>query len=169
LVTCGACEILTSEHGPLQTVIHIGAKGLAGYIVPLMLLLCGILLWFNPGQRAFNSLFAMLLALLSWITSNLGGFFIGMMLGLVGGALAFAWSTESERQRPMPPHGTPPIRQSSALALTFRPMAALPPPAPAEPTSAGGDPGFARDPPESAEKASPDDPAAAATPSAADV
>jgi hypothetical protein len=130
-IICGASEILLSEHGPLQVAIHIGAKGLAGYIVPVMLLLCGILLWFNPAQRAYNSLFAMALALLSWITSNLGGFFIGMLLSLVGGALAFAWTPDSERQPPRRTPSTPQIRRSSrARALTLRPVAALPPPAP---------------------------------------
>src|SRR5262249_41954775 len=33
LIICGASEILISEHGPLQIAVHIGAKGLAGYIV----------------------------------------------------------------------------------------------------------------------------------------
>ncbi len=97
LVTGGAGEILASEHGPLQLVIHIGIQGLAGYLIPVMLLLCGILLWFSPAQRAFYSLLAIVLALGSWVTSNLGGFFIGMLLGLVGGALAFAWAIDTDR------------------------------------------------------------------------
>ena len=113
-----------SEHGPLQVVIHIGAQGLAGYLVPVMMLLCGILLWFNPGQRAFNSVFAMVLALLSWITSNLGGFFIGMLLGLVGGALAFAWTPGSGRQPLSSPDSDPQIRQWG-LALILRPAGVL--------------------------------------------
>jgi uncharacterized protein DUF6114 len=161
LITCGAGEILLSEHGPLQVVIHIGAKGLAGYIVPVMLLLCGILLWFNPAQRAYNSLFAMALALLSWITSNLGGFFIGMLLSLVGGALAFAWTPDSERQPLRRPHIIPQIRHPSlGLALTLRPIAALPPPAPVESSLVGEGPGSAGPPPDSAETA-PDDRASA--------
>jgi len=163
LINCGASEILLSEHGPLQVVIHIGAKGLAGYIVPVMLLLCGIMLWFNPAQRAYNSLFAMALALLSWITSNFGGFFIGMLLSLVGGALAFAWTPDSQRQPLRRPHGTPQIRHSSRpLALTLRPVAALPPPAPAGTSLAGGGACSAGQPPDSAGNAAAEDPATAA-------
>ena len=141
MITCGASEILISEHGPLQVAIHIGAKGLAGYIVPVMLLLCGIMLWLNPAQRAYNSLFGMALALLSWITSNLGGFFIGMLLSLVGGALAFAWAPDSERQPLGRPDRTPQIRHSvRALALTLRPVAALPPePEGVEKVTVGGE------------------------------
>jgi hypothetical protein len=160
LIICGASEILLSEHGPLQVVIHIGAKGLAGYIVPVMLLLCGILLWFNPAQRAYNSLLGMALALLSWITSNLGGFFIGMLLSLVGGALAFAWTPDSETQPLRRLRGTPQMQHSSrGLALTFRPVAALPPPAPVQSSLVGEGPGSAEQPRDSAERTAPEDPA----------
>jgi len=149
-----------SEHGPLQIIIHIGAQGLAGYLVPLMLLLCGILLWFHPAQRAFNSLLAMMLALLSWITSDLGGFFIGMLLGLIGGALAFAWTTGPERQPRRRPHDNREIRQSSwGLALILRPMAALPPSAPAASIEADADLGSAGQPLDSGEATAPPDPA----------
>jgi hypothetical protein len=94
-----------------------------------MLLLCGILLWFSPAQRAFYSLLSIVLALGSWITSNLGGFFIGMLFGLVGGALAFAWSTGSERQPLTSSCGGPQIPGPSwALDLILHPTAVLPPP-----------------------------------------
>ncbi len=99
LVTLGGVEILLSERAPLPLVIHIGLQGLAGYLVPLMLVLCGLLLLFNPVQRTFYALLAVLLSLAAWVTSNLGGFFIGMLLGLIGGALAFAW-VQRERRGP---------------------------------------------------------------------
>ena len=38
------------------------------------------------------SIIAMLLSAASWIMSNLGGFILGMILSLVGCALAFAWT-----------------------------------------------------------------------------
>jgi hypothetical protein len=116
--------MLLAERGPLQIVVHVGAQGLAGYLVPLVLLLCGVLLWFNPAQRAFNSLLAMMLALLSWITSDLGGFFLGMLLCLVGGALAFAWTTGPERQPLRRPRKKAQVLRSSVgLALILRPRA----------------------------------------------
>jgi len=128
LIIGGACEILMSERGPVALVIHIGIQGLAGYLIPVMLLLCGVLLWFNPAQRAFYSLLAIVLALGSWITSNLGGFFLGMLLGLVGGALAFAWATDSDGQRLRWFRGNPQILHPSwGLELVVRPAAALPP------------------------------------------
>jgi hypothetical protein len=91
LVLLGGGEILLSERAPIPVVIHVGMQGLAGYLVPVVLLLCGLLLWFTPEQRTFYSIVAVLLSLVSWVTSNLGGFFVGMALGLVGGSLGFAW------------------------------------------------------------------------------
>jgi Family of unknown function (DUF6114) len=138
LVSAGACEILSSEQGPLDVVIHIGTQGLAGYLIPVMLLLCGVLLWFSPAQRTFYSLLAMVLSLGTWITSNLGGFFLGMILGLVGGALAFAWTTDSDRQQLRWYPGNPEIvRAPAGVELVLRPTAALPAAVRAEEVSVG--------------------------------
>jgi hypothetical protein len=91
-VVAGGAEILASVKAPLPVIIHIGLQGTASYLVPAIMLLCGLLLWFNPAQRLFYSLLALVATLASWITSNLGGFLIGILLGLVGGSLAFAWA-----------------------------------------------------------------------------
>jgi hypothetical protein len=91
LIILGGAEMLLSEQAPLPIVIHVGVQGLAGYLVPIVLVLCGVLLWLSPLQQTFYSVLAVVLALGSWVTSNLGGFFVGLMLGVIGGALAFAW------------------------------------------------------------------------------
>jgi len=82
---------ILTERAPLPLVVHIGIQSTFGLLVPIILVLCGLLLWFNAAQRMFYGIVAILLALGTFITSNLGGFFIGMILGLVGGSLAFAW------------------------------------------------------------------------------
>jgi hypothetical protein len=101
LVLLAGAEILLSERAPLPVVIHVGMQGLAGYLVPTVLVLCGLLIWFSPAQRTFYSILAVLLSLGSWITSNLGGFFVGMALGVVGGSLAFAWARGSGPPAPL--------------------------------------------------------------------
>jgi len=119
-VLLGGSVILLSEQAPLPLVVHIGVQGLGGYLVPVVLVLCGLLIWFNPGQHVFYSLLSVLLALTSWITSNLGGFFVGMLLGVLGGSLAFAWQprdkTPSRDVTPSPPATQPP----SGLSLIIR-------------------------------------------------
>ncbi|WP_208817772.1 DUF6114 domain-containing protein [Micromonospora echinofusca] len=103
LVTLGAVEILVSVRAPLPVILHVGLQGLAAYLVPVLLLLCGLLLLFNPSQRVFYSILSIVLSLASWLTSNLGGFLIGLLLGLTGGALAFAWT--AHRPGPVPAAG----------------------------------------------------------------
>ena len=121
LIILGASELMVSEQAPLPVVTHIGIQGLAGYLIPAFMLLCGALLWLNPIDRIIYSLLALFLALGSWITSNLGGFFVGMVAGVVGGALAFAWTTEAEHGPPALPPGKqrialPPV----GLVLIYR-------------------------------------------------
>jgi hypothetical protein len=99
LMTLGGVEILVTEKASLGVVIHVGMQGLAGYLVPAVLVLCGLLTIFNPAQRLFYSVLGVLLALGSWLTSNLGGFFIGLLLGLIGSCLAFGWLPEQEPRR----------------------------------------------------------------------
>ncbi|MDH6137141.1 hypothetical protein P3T37_006573 [Kitasatospora sp. MAA4] len=91
LVTLAGAEILFTERAPLPVVLRIGMMGLAGYLVPTVLVLCGLLILFNPAQRLFYSILAVLLTLGTWITSNLGGFLLGLLLGLIGSSLSFGW------------------------------------------------------------------------------
>jgi hypothetical protein len=100
LVTLGGAEIFLTVMAPLPVILHVGMDGLAGYLVPVLIVVCGVLMIFNPPQRLFYSLVAAILALGSWITSNLGGFVIGLLLALVGSALAFAWSPDKKTASP---------------------------------------------------------------------
>ena len=99
LMTLGGAEILVTERASLGVVVHVGMEGLSGYVVPTMLLVCGLLTLFNPQQRLFYSVLGVLLALGSWVTSNLGGFFVGLLLGLVGATLAFGWMPDQAPRR----------------------------------------------------------------------
>lgn len=97
LVVLGAGEILLTYRAPFGIVLHFGLYGLAGYLVPAMLGVLGLLILFDPAHRTFYSVLAVLAALGTWLTSNLGGFILGMLLGLVGGSLAFGWQVGHER------------------------------------------------------------------------
>ncbi|GLW74048.1 hypothetical protein Kpho02_63460 [Kitasatospora phosalacinea] len=99
LVVLAGSEILFTEKAPMRMVIRIGMLGLAGYLVPALMVLCGLLLIFHPVQRVFYSLVAVVATLGTWVTSNLGGFFIGLLLGLTGSSLAFGWLPDQPRRR----------------------------------------------------------------------
>lgn len=96
LLTLGGGEILLTEKASLKVVMHIGMQGLAGYLLPGLMALLGLLVLFNPAQRLFYSIVGVLASLGTWVTSNLGGFFIGLLLGVVGSCLAFGWLPDQE-------------------------------------------------------------------------
>jgi hypothetical protein len=72
--------------------VHVGPQGFLSYVLPLILVLCGLLTWFTPAQRLFYGILGLLTALYSLLGLNLGGFFAGMLIGIVGGALTIAWA-----------------------------------------------------------------------------
>jgi hypothetical protein len=83
--------------------VHFGQEGYLSYLLPAIMLLCGALIWATPAQRVFYAVVGLLTALYSLIGLNLGGFGAGMLLGIVGGALAVAWTPA----RPSPGPATP--------------------------------------------------------------
>jgi hypothetical protein len=78
--------------GQIKLVLYVGIGGVFGILIGALLIACGLALWFNSAHKTFYSIAGVLLALLSFIGTNLGGFFIGMLLGIIGGALGFAWT-----------------------------------------------------------------------------
>jgi hypothetical protein len=106
LITLASLEMLGTLRAPLGVILKVGPQGLAAYLVPVILLICGVLLIVQPQQRFFYGLVSIVLALASWLTSNLGGFVIGMLLAIVGASLAIAWTPAKSPKRPSP--ATPP-------------------------------------------------------------
>jgi hypothetical protein len=96
-------------HGAVRLVVYIGIGGVFGVLLGALLIACGLLLWLNPAHRTFYAIAGVLLAVLSFIASNLGGFFIGMLLGIVGGSMGFGWTPSADQpaRRPLDPprHG----------------------------------------------------------------
>jgi hypothetical protein len=72
--------------------VHFGPTGFLSYVVPLFLILCGSGAMATPNLRLFYGIIGSLTAVYSLIGVNLGGFLIGLLLGIIGGALAIAWS-----------------------------------------------------------------------------
>jgi hypothetical protein len=80
------------SHGAVKLVIYIGIGGVFGVLIGVLLIVCGVAVWLNPAHRAFYGIAGVLLGILSFPASNLGGFFAGMLLAIVGGSMAFAWT-----------------------------------------------------------------------------
>lgn len=99
LLALGGAWILLTMKASLKVVLHIGMQGLAGYLLPGLMVLLGLLTLFNPTQRLFYSITGVLVSLGTWLTSNLGGFLVGLLLGVVGSCLVFGWLPDQEPRR----------------------------------------------------------------------
>lgn len=66
--------------------------GAGSLIIGVLLITLGLTMWFQAATRIFAGVAAILLALVSLVVSNIGGFLIGFLLALIGGALAVSWA-----------------------------------------------------------------------------
>ncbi|WP_165978609.1 DUF6114 domain-containing protein, partial [Actinomadura darangshiensis] len=107
----GGVELIAIPLAPMPLVVHQGMAGVASWLIGALLVTAGALLWFQPAQRSFYGILAVLLSLVSFVTSNFGGFLAGLLLGVVGGALGFAWSPSAGR-----PPGAPRERHRAPAA-----------------------------------------------------
>jgi hypothetical protein len=77
--------------GAIKLVIDIGIGGVFGVLIGILLIAAGIVAWVHPAHRVFYGIAGIVLGVVSFPASNLGGFLLGMLLAIIGGALAFAW------------------------------------------------------------------------------
>ncbi|WP_405535388.1 DUF6114 domain-containing protein [Streptomyces sp. NBC_00075] len=96
LVLLGGVPIMYFPYYSLQighlTMAMSTTAGAGSLIIGVLLVVLGISLWFQKHVRTFAGTAAILLALVSLPVSNFGGFLIGFLLAMVGGALAIAWA-----------------------------------------------------------------------------
>ncbi|MFD9724636.1 DUF6114 domain-containing protein [Streptomyces sp. NPDC059072] len=98
LVLLGGTELLLVPLSPLTVLVSLGLGGIAAIGIGVALILAALFLWFLPGARAYVSLHALLLSVLSFVATNLGGFLVGMLLGIAGSALAFGWTPRPDEE-----------------------------------------------------------------------
>ncbi|MFE8942782.1 DUF6114 domain-containing protein [Streptomyces sp. NPDC007856] len=67
-------------------------SGAGALIIGVLLIALGLTLWYQPHLRLFAGIATLLLALVSFPVANLGGLFLGLISGLIGGSLACSWT-----------------------------------------------------------------------------
>jgi hypothetical protein len=63
-----------------------------GVLVGVLIAVFGLFLWLQPSLRYLLGALIIVFSLGSFMSSDFGGLIIGMVLGLVAGALALAWT-----------------------------------------------------------------------------
>ncbi|MCB5910741.1 DUF6114 domain-containing protein [Streptomyces pinistramenti] len=91
LLLLGGAELLLVPLSPLTVLVSLGLGGLAAIGIGLALMAAGLFLWCTPAAHHYVSINALILSVLSFAATNLGGFLVGMGLGIAGGAMGFGW------------------------------------------------------------------------------
>ncbi len=72
------------------------SAGAASLVIGLLMIALGISVWFQPHIRVFAGIATLVLTLVSIPMSNLGGFGLGLIPGLLGGTLLCSWAPLKE-------------------------------------------------------------------------
>jgi hypothetical protein len=75
-----------------MTIRMATTAGAGSLIIGVLLVVLGLTMWYQKHSRVFAGVAAILLALVSLVVSNFGGFVVGFLLALIGGALGIAWA-----------------------------------------------------------------------------
>ncbi|MFD3418643.1 DUF6114 domain-containing protein [Streptomyces decoyicus] len=121
-VIAGA-EICAIPLAPLKIMLQQGIAGIPSVLMGLVMIVMGLSAWFAPHYRGLAGVLTVLCAAAALVMSNLGGFLIGTVIGILGGSMIFAW-------QPVVPTEPEPAATPGAAA---EPGAPAPAPAPSEP------------------------------------
>ncbi|WP_436755147.1 DUF6114 domain-containing protein [Streptomyces sp. URMC 124] len=92
LLLLGGAELMAVPLAPWSVALSLGVGAIAAFAIGAALMAAGLFLWFLPHARHYVSVHAVILSVASFAASNLGGFLVGMLLGIAGGAMGFAWT-----------------------------------------------------------------------------
>ncbi|WP_328619628.1 DUF6114 domain-containing protein [Streptomyces sp. NBC_00354] len=112
-------EICALPLAPLKVMLQQGIAGIPSVLMGIVMIVLGLTAWFSPAQRSLAGVLTTLIATAALVLSNLGGFLIGTLLGILGGGLMFAWQPNAaarhspeerspELQSPVPPQSPTP-------------------------------------------------------------
>ncbi|MEV7526277.1 DUF6114 domain-containing protein [Streptomyces sp. NPDC091371] len=96
---------------PLKVMLQQGVAGIPSVLMGAVMIVLGLTAWFSPAQRGLAGVLTTLIAMAALVLSNLGGFLIGTLLGILGGGLMFAWQPFREASPPPAPLPSPTAHQ----------------------------------------------------------
>ncbi|MDT9686680.1 DUF6114 domain-containing protein [Streptomyces sp. TRM76323] len=105
LAVLAGAEICAIPLAPLEVMLHQGIAGVPSVLLGIVMIMLGISVWVSPQYRSLAGVVTTLIAAAALVMSNLGGFLLGTLLGIAGGAMMFAWQpvASPRRAEPAPP------------------------------------------------------------------
>ncbi|MEV6568731.1 DUF6114 domain-containing protein [Streptomyces kronopolitis] len=126
-------EICALPLAPLKIMLQQGIAGIPSVLMGLVMVVMGLSAWFAPHYRGMAGVLTVLCAAAALVMSNLGGFLLGTVLGILGGSMIFAWQPAAPAEPDAPTASGDPAAPESGTA----PESAA---APAASTPLEGDP-----------------------------
>ncbi|MCX5204116.1 DUF6114 domain-containing protein [Streptomyces sp. NBC_00237] len=123
LTILGGVPIMYFPYNDLKmgalTLTMATTAGAGSLIIGVLLVTLGLTMWFHSIVRIFAGVAAILLALVSIPVSNIGGFIVGFLLALLGGAMSIAWAPAKGAAAPAPvePAASAPAASAPAGAV----------------------------------------------------
>lgn len=97
-----AIELYGVTAAPVSLKAIQGVAFASAAVIALMLVVLAVSTWAQPHLRTVTGPSVIILSLGSLLLANLGGFLLGMFLGVIGGGLMFSW-TPAESPAAEPP------------------------------------------------------------------
>lgn len=98
ILAWGGWFVMKPALGSFVTMTSLGSGGAVVYILGGGMMAAALVSLFVPAQRHFPALMAAIFSVASLPMANLGGWLIGMVLGILGSGLVFAWTPYSDSQ-----------------------------------------------------------------------
>ncbi|CAL9606609.1 hypothetical protein SUDANB38_05571 [Streptomyces sp. enrichment culture] len=110
LTILAGAEICAIPLAPLEVMLHQGIAGVPSVLLGIVMIMLGVSVWVSPQYRSLAGVVTTVIAAAALVMSNLGGFLIGTLVGILGGAMMFAWQPVEPRHRS---HTAPPSPDTS--------------------------------------------------------
>ncbi|HSV38951.1 MAG TPA: DUF6114 domain-containing protein [Nocardioidaceae bacterium] len=98
ILALGGWFVLKPAVGSFAVMSSLGSGGAAVYILGGGMMAAAVVSFVTPAQRHFPALMAAIFSVASLPMANLGGWLIGMTLGIVGSGMVFAWTPYTDAQ-----------------------------------------------------------------------
>lgn len=92
-------------------------SGVSTLLIGALLIMFGIGTWLQPYAATYLGVLGIIVSIVAVPTSNLGGFFVGSLLGIIGGALALGWEKGAKHRGAKHSRRKPTSAATSVLAV----------------------------------------------------
>lgn len=92
VLSLGAYFIVSPVLTSVSATVSMGTAAVSSWIIATVMVAAAGVSLVMPGHRHFPAIVATIVSVASLVLANLGGYVIGMALGIIGSGMIFAWT-----------------------------------------------------------------------------